>query len=209
MPDIHIRTFLRDACYDSAKVVHKYERRAKSNGGGNYYQSSLLGITDIALDGAAYDQAAARFANIKQNGERIHNARMLLNFYGWWSDHRGSTAKPPHAHMIGPKGKLRVRVHPDMLVKRGKQREITLIWNYNVAIPKRIAGVGVYVMQKYLGPLGYADCNFVVHDLFAERRHCLGAIPDKAASVLSIELARQEEAAIAAREPSKGKGSGP
>ena len=207
MSDIILRTFLRNLCADSAEVVQKFDRKAKSKShGGNYYQSSLLGISEIVIKGAAYDQAFGRIANIKKDGERAHNTAAMNAFYSWWVDHKGLGALPPQAYMLGPKGKLRVRVHPDLMVTRGKKREIVLLWNYSDVLPQRVAGLGVYAMQRYLGPLGYSDCSFVVHDVLAGRRHLDGSIPDKAASILKIELARQEEASIAEPAPTKGPG---
>lgn len=207
MPDIHIRTFLKNLCSDSAAVVHKFERRLKDNGGGNYYQPSQLAIADLVFRGAAYDEAVSRIANIKRDCERKHNTDILKTFYSWWVDHKGVAVQPPKAYMLGPKGKLRVRLHPDFIIKRGSKREVTLLWNYATPAPQWVAGLGVYAMQKYLGPLGFADCAFVVHDVFAGRRHLAGSVPDKAGSLLSIELARQEEAAASA--PSPGKSPSP
>ncbi len=203
MPDIHIRTFLRNLCADSAEVVHKLSKPSK-NGGGDYYQASRLAITNVAFDGAVYDQAYGRIAKIKNDAEREHNAAIFKAFYAWWVEHKGEVSKAPHGYLFGPKSKLRVRVLPDMMIKRGKQREIVLLWNYSIAAPKWVAGLGVFIMRKVLAPIGYADCAFVVHDLRAARRYSSGSIPAQADELLDMEMARQEAAASATTKASKG-----
>lgn len=206
MPDIHIRTFLKNFCSDSAAVVQKFGNRAKEHGKGNYYQASQLAITDLVVHGATYDQAVSRIANIKNDSKRAHNTHVFQNFYRWWVGHKGVYVAPPKAYMLGPKGKLRVRVNPDFVIGRGSKREVILLWNYLIPAPQWVAGLGVFAMQRHIGPLGYNDCNFVVHDLFAGRRHCLGSVPDKANALLAIEMQRQEEASAPHPSHSKGRG---
>lgn len=204
MPDIHIRTFLRNLCSDSAEVVHKLSKPSK-NGGGDYYQASRLAIAEVAFEGAVYDQAYGRIARIKNDAEREHNAAIFKAFYSWWVEHKGEASKPPHGYLFGPKSKLRVRVLPDLLIKRGKKREIVLLWNYSIAAPKWVAGLGVFMMRKALAPLGYADCEFIVHDLREARRYLSGSMPPKAEALLDMEMTRQEAAATSGPTPSKGR----
>jgi hypothetical protein len=152
----------------------------------------------MVIGGAPFDMAVGHINKIQKDDERQNNQEGARAFNRWWVDHKADGFEVPSALLSAPKGELRVLIRPDFGLIRGKKRECVLLWNSKTPpLPRRMAGLGVFAMQKTLVPMGFEQCDFVVHDLRAEQRHLSGAIPNNAASILQIELMRQEEAFLA------------
>jgi hypothetical protein len=192
---IHIRTFLANSSRDSVQNVQRFARYGlPGSKGHNYFWSSDKAIRGMAIGGEVYDQVVHHATNIDKLDERETNENIIKMFHQWWVGHKAEGFIPPTSWIDGPKGILSVGIYPTFALMTKPQKEVVLTFAGKKPLPKRIAGLGVYMMKKALDPDGILGLKFVVHDLTKGIRHCEGSIPKHAETILQIELARQEEA---------------
>lgn len=195
MTRIHIRTFLANSSRDSVENVQRFARYGlPGSKGHNYFWSSDKAVRALTIGGEVYDQVIHYATDINKVDERETNQRIVQTFYTWWVAHKADGFVPPSGWIDGPKGALSVGIYPTFALMTKPNKEVVLTYAGKEPLPKRIAGLGVYMMKRALDPSGILGLKFVVHDLTKGVRHCEGSIPKHAETILQIELARQEDA---------------
>jgi hypothetical protein len=166
--------FLRNMIEPStSKATRLFQRAKPKQGSGyDYFRGLKAGCKKLIVEDCALDEAVSELWNVSDPTERATMTLSLTNLYHWKLKNPGKYFIPPSGAVFSLDETLVVDLKPEFGWQRGGKREVIQLWGFrNDRLPQGVGRLGAHVLKTRLGLGQFQDCNFVMHDLHAEKRY--------------------------------------
>jgi hypothetical protein len=189
MPNVSLSSFMKILSQGAPQKIREYGKYL-TPGGYDFYWRLKDAAYALTVGGQPFDKCLQSINQIKSDVERRHNHQGFEALNKWVSGQGYSFFAPPKGSCSSPKGYLTVKLEPEFGMESGGHRRIVHIWNCKGTDLKQMtAGVGIYLMQKYLAVGAYGDCSCAILDLRKGRMFLAVKISTQIPLIVSSEFA--------------------
>jgi hypothetical protein len=193
VPVIALTTFLKCLELSTQEKLRQYALYDQP-GGYDFYTHLKRNASAVSSGSKRWDGAQAAIDRISAGPERKHNKSALEALRRWVERRNAKLFEPPEGLVRSPNKLLTVRLSPELGVEFKGTRHVVALWpTQNTVLSRRVAGIGVMLLQEELAGGEFADCEFNVLDLRANRIYGSKAITKDAGRLLALEFKIAEE----------------
>jgi hypothetical protein len=140
--------------------VQQYSRYL-APGGYDFYWQLKEAAHSLTVGGENYADCAKPIKESQRDVERKHNLDCLMPLSKWLDKQKVTKFfDPPVGSCSSPAGFVTIKLEPEFGVIRNDQRRIVQLWNCKGSnLTRTAAGVGIYVLERYLCLGDFADCK--------------------------------------------------
>jgi hypothetical protein len=161
-------------------------------GGYDFYWQLKEAAYRLTVESKSFDDCAKPINGNPRAVEQKHNLDGLKSLHKWMQkngcDEYFNVAK---GSCSSPAGLLTIKLEPEFGYKtlEGKRRIIQL-WNTKGAgLSRKVAGVGIYLLQKHLCVADLTDCTAGILDLRKAELYTADALPGNIEAMINAEFA--------------------
>jgi hypothetical protein len=193
MPVIAFTTFLKCLASSTQEKLRQYALYDQP-GGYDFYTQLKRNASAVSSGSKRWDSAQAAIDSIAGDAERKHNRSAMTALRHWVERRNATLFDPPEGLARSPNRGLTVRLNPELGVEFKGSRHVVALWaTKKPPLSTRVAGVGVKLLQDALAHGEFADCQFNVLDLRANRIYGSKAIGKDTARLLALEFKIAED----------------
>jgi hypothetical protein len=166
MPTISLMSFLRILTKGSPQKVNEYSKYL-TPGGYNFYWRLKEATHSLTVGGETFADCAKSIEEITNEVERKCNLAGLKALRKWMEKNKVTEFfDAPAANCSSPRGIVTIKLEPEFGTVFNGQRRLVQVWNSKATnLNRTAAGVGIYLLEKYLCVDAFASCKGGILDL--------------------------------------------
>ena len=189
MPRISLSSFLKMLSKSGPQKAAEYGRYL-GPGGYDFYHSFKEQAKALTIADLAFESCAEIIRKITNETERKHNLQCLEALDDWIGERTLSYFEAPKGVISTPKKLVAVKLEPEFGYTAETGRRLVYLWNSaEPPLTAPIAGVGVFMIQKYLCTDSYEDCSATILDVRKGKLFLSDKIPPRVEAMLNGEFA--------------------
>jgi hypothetical protein len=190
MPTISLMSFLRILTKGSPQKVNEYSKYL-TPGGYNFYWRLKEATHSLTVGEESFADCAKAIEEITNEVERKCNLAGLKALHKWIERNKITEFfDAPAANCSSPGGFVTIKLEPEFGYVFNGQRRIVQVWNSKATnLNRTAAGVGIYLLKKYLCIDAFAPCKSGILDLRKGDLLVADALPANIEAIVRSEFA--------------------